>query len=568
MVELTVALHYLLDSPEDPIIWDVGHQAYIHKILTSRKNALSSIRSLNGLSGFPKRSESPHDVFGTGHASTAISAALGMATASQLSGKYLRTHIAVVGDGALTGGLSFEGLNNAGVSNANLIIILNDNSISIDPAVGALSHYLEQKPFETLAPSRGVADGRTKRPKNNLEVPHGLKATNISPSHFFESLNLHYHGPVDGHDMEALLEALKEIRALKGPRILHIKTVKGKGYSVAEANQVTWHAPGKFDKITGQRVKSTNNGSIKLKYQDVFGQTLVKIATENSDVVGITPAMPSGSSMNALIEAFPERAFDVGIAEEHAVTFAAGLAVNGKIPFCCIYSSFLQRAYDQVIHDVCLQNLHVVFCIDRSGLVGEDGPTHHGVYDMAFLRIVPNLVLAAPKDEAELSDLLYTASVWKQGPFAIRYPRGLGEGVDVNTEFKTIAVGESECLLSGKGLAILAFGNRVHPSLRAIEASGLPVGLYNMRFVKPLDHSALDEIAETYDQIITLEDGAIAGGAGSAVIEYYSQKQIPIRIHQMGIKDEFIEHGSQTELYSICQIDEAGILNKIKEIWE
>ena len=564
-----MALHYLFDSPYDQIVWDVGHQAYIHKILTSRKEALSTIRSLNGISGFPKRTESVHDVFGTGHASTAISAALGMATASQLNGDHLKTHIAVIGDGALTGGLAFEGLNNAGVSLANLIIILNDNSISIDPAVGALSHHLEKTPNIHPSNSRGVADGRTKRSKNPIEFQqHGLKATNISPSQFFESLNLHYDGPIDGHDLPKLLRSLQNIRALKGPRILHIKTVKGKGYSVAEKNQVTWHAPGKFDKLTGVRVKTQTEGLKRIKYQDAFGNTLMELAKNDQKIVGITPAMPSGSSLNNFIESYPERAFDVGIAEEHAVTFAAGLAVNGQIPFCCIYSSFLQRAYDQVIHDVCLQKLPVIFCIDRAGIVGEDGPTHHGVFDIAYLRVIPNLVLAAPKDEGELCDLLYTASLWKNGPFAIRYPRGFGEGVNIPTKRSKIAVGESELLLLGKKVVVLAFGNRVYPSRSAIENSGFPVGLYNMRFAKPLDIDMLNEVASNYDHVITVEDGVICGGLGSSILEHFSSLESAPKVHLMGIKDSFVDHGPQGELYRVCGIDKDGILKKIQEVWE
>ncbi|MBI1185237.1 1-deoxy-D-xylulose-5-phosphate synthase [bacterium] len=567
VVELSVALHYVFDTPHDRVVWDVGHQAYVHKILTGRAKDLATMRTLNGISGFPKRSESEYDTFGTGHASTAISAALGMAIGSQLKGQHLTQHIAVVGDGALTGGLAFEGLNNAGVSNANLLIVLNDNSISIDHAVGALSQNLDAgQQAQARNLTRGIADGRTKRPKTaSYFKEKGIKATNLSPKDFFEALNLHYHGPIDGHDLPTLINTLQELKAEKGPRILHIKTVKGKGYLPAEENQVTWHSPGKFDKLTGKIIKPKKSGNEPLKYQEVFGRSLVELAENNSQIVAITPAMPSGSSVNYFMEKFPERAYDVGIAEEHAVTFAAGLATEQMVPFCIIYSTFLQRAYDQVIHDVCLQNLPVVFCIDRAGIVGQDGPTHHGLFDIAYLRIIPNLVVSAAANERELRNLMFTAMQSKQ-PFAIRYPRGSGELVEWQTPFEPIALGKGQVLHEGENVAVVALGNRVAAAEKAIALSGRNITLVNMRFVKPLDEDLLHHLATNHEAIITVEDGVVTGGMGSAVLEFLARHGYQLKTRLLGFPDEFVPHGSPSELYKLYGVDEIGIAKTINEV--
>lgn len=568
VVELSVALHYVFNTPTDQLIWDVGHQAYVHKILTERKDLLKEIRTKSGISGFPKIDESPFDAFGTGHASTSISAALGMAVASQIKGEHLKNHIAVIGDGALTGGMAFEGLNNAGVSNANLIIILNDNSISIDHAVGALSHNLESliDDQEHLNITRGVSDGRTKRPKKQLSFKEqGLKAINISPQQFFESLNLKYNGPIDGHNLPLLLKELGNLQAEKGPRILHIKTVKGKGYKPAEENQVTWHSPGKFDKLTGNIIKSENTAPKPPKYQEVFGNTLVELAKENPKIVGITPAMPSGSSMNIFMKAYPERAFDVGIAEEHAVTFSAGLATQGLLPFCNIYSTFLQRAYDQLIHDVCLQKLKVVFCIDRAGIVGEDGPTHHGVFDIAFLRTVPNIIIACPRNESELRNIMYSAQ-YVDLPIAIRYPRGSGELVNWQTPFKRIEIGKSELLRTGESIAILALGNRVSTARKAIEIAGINATIIDAKFAKPIDQEMILTISKTHKTIVTIEDGMLAGGFGSAVLEYLNDIEYKGQIKRLGYPDEFIAHGTPNELFAEYDLDEMGISKTLKAL--
>lgn len=562
VIELTVALHYLFDTPNDQLVWDVGHQAYAHKVLTGRMEELHNIRQYGGISGFPKREESEYDAFGTGHASTSISAALGMATAAQLSGNSTQQHIAVIGDGALTGGLAFEGLNNAGVSNANLLIVLNDNAISIDPAVGALSQNLD-----TSATYSITTKDAEKGPKPNLAYfkKRGIKATSISPKQFFESLSVPYYGPVDGHDLRALMEALKEIKELKGPRILHVKTVKGKGYLPAERNQVTWHAPGKFDKLTGERAPVPSGKP--LKYQEVFGHTLCELAEQNDKIVGITPAMPSGSSLNIFMKQFPKRAFDVGIAEEHAVTFAAGLAAQQFVPFCNIYSTFLQRSYDQVIHDVCLQKLPVVFCIDRAGIVGEDGPTHHGAFDISILRSIPNITVAAPSNARELRNMMYTAQFADQA-FAIRYPRGRTLGREWQFEFERIEIGISERLRKGEKVAVLALGNRVSEAEKAIENSGLNASLWNMRFVKPLDEAAVLQAAQTHDALLTVEDGSLAGGFGTAVLELLNQHQVYKSVKRIGIPDEFVGHGSPASLYKDYGMDAAGIEETLKSLWK
>jgi len=566
VVELTVAIHYLFNTPVDQLIWDVGHQAYAHKMITGRLKDLPNIRKYGGISGFPKRDENEYDAFGTGHASTSISAALGMAVAAQLSGDYQKQHIAVIGDGALTGGLAFEGLNNAGVSSANLIIILNDNSISIDPAVGALSQNLEHFNEAGLSnKTRGIADGRTKRPKTSAYwKDKGMKATNISPRHFFESLNIPYHGPVDGNNLNELLNALRELKSMKGPRMLHIKTVKGKGYPPAEENQVTWHAPGKFDKLTG--IRKSNPKSTTARYQEVFGQSLCELAEGNQKIVGITPAMPSGSSLNLFMDAFPDRAFDVGIAEEHAVTFSAGLATQGFIPYCNIYSTFLQRAYDQVIHDVCLQKLPVVFCLDRAGIVGEDGPTHHGVFDLSLLRTIPNIIISAPRNGSQLRNLLYTAQLGLDLPIAIRYPRGKVPDENWYGEFEKTDIGKAEVIKKGNNLAVLALGNRVLPALKVIEANNLDVTLVDMQFLKPLDTECLLSLVMHHTHFLTIEDGALNGGLGSAVLEFFSENSIKANVLRLGLPDEFIEHGSPADLYAQYNLDENGILRAIKNL--
>lgn len=566
VVELTVAIHYLFNTPQDQLVWDVGHQSYSHKVLTGRMYELPNIRKFGGISGFPSRSESAYDSFGTGHASTSISAALGMATAAQLSGNLKQQHIAVIGDGALTGGLAFEGLNNAGVSNANLLIILNDNAISIDPAVGALSQNLE---FVARMENQSI-DSRTEEPKEEKRSlayfkKRGIKATSISPQQFFESLSIPYYGPVDGHNLEDLLEALSTVKSEPGPRILHVKTLKGKGYPPAERNQVTWHAPGKFDKLTGEREPKPNDRP--LKYQEVFGHTLCELAQNNPKVVGITPAMPSGSSLNLFMKEFPKRAFDVGIAEEHAVTFSAGLASQNFVPFCNIYSTFLQRSYDQVIHDVCLQKLPVVFCIDRAGIVGEDGPTHHGMFDISLLRAIPNLVIAAPSDARTLRNMMYTAQFSKLA-FAIRYPRGRTPDLTWKYDFEKIEIGKSEELLQGQKVAIFCVGNRLQAAKQAIMSSGHNAGLWDVRFVKPLDEDAVLKAAKTYDSILTIEDGCLAGGFGSAVLELLSEKGLTTPVKRLGFPDEFVGHGHPDELYGKYGLDSDGIAKALKELWK
>ena len=532
VIELTIALHYVFDTPNDLLVWDVGHQAYGHKILTGRKDKFHTNRQLGGISGFPKRSESIYDTFGVGHSSTSISAALGMAIASQLKGED-KNHIAVIGDASIASGMAFEGLNHAGVTHANLMVILNDNAIGIDPSVGALKNYLTS-----------VKSG--KNPKQNNMI---------------KSLNFDYSGPVDGHDFEALISELERLKKVKGPKFLHIITTKGKGLQQAEENQVTYHAPGKFDATTGE-IHPKSEENVPPKFQDVFGWTLVELATNNPKIIGITPAMPSGSSLKFMMDAFPDRAFDVGIAEQHAVTLAAGMATQGMVVFCNIYSTFLQRAYDQVIHDVALQNLPVIFCLDRAGLVGEDGATHHGVFDLAYLRSVPNMIIYAPKDEIDLRNILYTASLGLNHPIAIRYPRGRGKYLNyklqiANYEFQKIEIGIAHLLQSGTKIAVLStgfIGNNVSLALNKISNKN-DIAHYDFGFVKPLDENLLHEIFLKYKSIITIEDGVIKGGFGSAIIEFASENKYSIPIKTLGVPDEFIEHGTVEELQKICQID-------------
>ena len=528
VVELTIALHYVFNTPEDLLIWDVGHQAYGHKILTGRRENFHTNRQLNGISGFPKRSESVYDAFGVGHSSTSISAALGMAIASNLKGDFDRHHIAVIGDASIASGMAFEGLNHAGVTDANLLVILNDNAIGIDPSVGALKNYLT-----------AVKEGKNPK-KNNM----------------IKSLNFDYSGPIDGHDIFAVIQELKRLKKVKGPKFLHIITTKGKGLQQAEENQVQYHAPGKFDKITGE-IPLKSEGNLPPKYQDVFGLTLLDLAKANEKIIGITPAMPSGSSLKFMMDAFPKRAFDVGIAEQHAVTLSAGMATQGMVVFCNIYSTFLQRAYDQVIHDVALQDLPVIFCLDRAGLVGEDGATHHGVFDLAYLRCIPNMIIYAPLNEIALRNILYTAQLGLNHPIAIRYPRGRGQIADWQQPFEKIEIGEANCLKKGSKVAILSNGTIGINVALALTKINHPetIAHYDFAFVKPLDEKLLHSIFNSFEAIITVEDGVIKGGFGSAILEFSAQNNYTRIVKTLGIPDEFIEHGTVEELQRYCKID-------------
>ena len=526
VVELTIALHYVFNTPDDVLIWDVGHQAYGHKILTGRKHQFHTNRQHNGLSGFPKRDESVYDAFGTGHSSTSISAALGMAIASQLKGES-RQHIAVIGDASIASGMAFEGLNHAGVTTANLLVVLNDNAIGIDPSVGALKQYLTN-----------VKKGTQKQ------------------DNIFEALNFEYSGPIDGHDMTALITELERLKTIEGPKFLHIITTKGKGLKQAETDQVTYHAPGKFDATTGDLIAKTNH-KLPPKYQDVFGLTLVELARANPTIVGITPAMPTGSSLKYMMGALPDRAFDVGIAEQHAVTMAAGMATQGLIPFCNIYSTFLQRAYDQIIHDVALQNLPVIFCIDRAGLVGEDGATHHGVFDLAYLRCIPNLIIFAPRNEMELRNIMYTAQKGLKQPIAIRYPRGRGVTPDWKSAFEPIEIGTGVQLEHGENLAILSVGAISNTVSKAID--GLNCAHYDLRFVKPLDEPLLHTVFKTYSKLITIEDGVISGGFGSAILEFAAAHHYKNDVIVKGIPDAFIEQGAVDTLFETLKLDSQNL---------
>lgn len=535
VVELTLAIHYVFDTPNDLLVWDVGHQAYGHKILTGRKDKFDTNRQFGGISGFPKREESVYDTFGTGHSSTSISAALGMAIASKLKGKNHKQHIAVIGDASIASGMAFEGLNHAGVTDANLLVILNDNAIGIDPSVGALKQYLTN-----------VKKGTQKQ------------------DNIFEALNFDYSGPIDGHDLPKLIAELNRLKHLKGPRFLHVITTKGKGLKLAEENQVVYHAPGKFDAKTGNLVPK-NLDKKPPKYQDVFGLTLLELAKNNKKIIGITPAMPTGSSLKYMMEAFPDRAFDVGIAEQHAVTLAAGMATQGYIPYCTIYSTFLQRAYDQVIHDVALQNLPVVFCVDRAGLVGEDGATHHGVFDLAYLRCIPNLIVFAPRNEMELRNILYTAQKKLKNPIAIRYPRGNGVTIDWEQPFKEISIGEGVLLKEGIDIAILSIGaiaKNVSIAINNIKQSDR-IAHIDMRFVKPLDETLLHEVCKKYSTIITVEDGSKKGGFGSAILEFLAENKYTNSVEVIGIPDTFIEQGTIAELQILTGIDSKSIEKKL-----
>lgn len=577
VVELTVALHYAFNTPYDQLVWDVGHQAYGHKILTGRRNVFHTNRIYQGISGFPKRSESEYDTFGVGHSSTSISAALGMAVASRLKGEADRQHVAIIGDGAMTAGLAFEGLNHGGVEDSNLLVVLNDNCMSIDPNVGALKEYLTD--ITTSHTYNKVKDevwnilGKISKFGPNAQAiaqkfENALKSAVLKHSNMFESLRFRYFGPIDGHDVNHLVKVMRDLRDIPGPKILHCITVKGKGYELAEKDQTKWHAPGLFDKITGEIFKPVNTKPSPPKYQDVFGNTLVELAVKNKKIVGVTPAMPSGCSMNIMMKAIPERAFDVGIAEQHAVTFSAGMATQGMIPFCNIYSSFMQRAFDQVVHDVALQNLHVVFCLDRGGLAGADGPTHHGVFDFAYFRCIPNMVVASPMNEEELRNMMFTASR-HNGPFSIRYPRGNGVMVDWKTPLKEMKVGTGRLLREGEEIAILSVGhpgNFAEDACNQLAKEGFYPAHYDMRFVKPLDEEMLHEVFSKYKKVITVEDHAIQGGFGSAVSEFMTDHNYSIAMTRLGVPDRFIEHGEQKELYDECHFDAKAIMNAVRQL--
>lgn len=580
VVELTVALHYVFNTPDDLLVWDVGHQAYGHKILTGRRDVFHTNRTYKGISGFPKMSESEYDSFGVGHSSTSISAALGMAMASRLKGELDRQHIAVIGDGAMTGGIAFEGMNHAGVSDSNLLIILNDNCMSIDPNVGALRGYLTDittsHTYNKLKGEIWNLLGKMSHFGKNAQefgskIESSFKTLLLRHSNLFESLNIRYFGPIDGHDVDHLVHVLNDLKGIPGPKILHCLTTKGKGFSLAEKDQTKWHAPGKFDKVSGVIHKTHYEKPQPPKYQDVFGHSLVELARTNDKIMGVTPAMPTGSSMNIMMRELPERAFDVGIAEQHAVTFSAGLASQGMIPYCNIYSTFMQRAYDQVVHDVAIQNLNVVFCLDRAGLVGADGPTHHGAYDIAYLRSIPNMIISAPMNELELRNLMFTAQLNPVGPFVIRYPRGNGINPDWQQPFEAMEIGKGKQICDGEDIAILTIGtvgNYALHAIRDLQEDGISPALYNMRFVKPLDTDLLASVFSRFDKIITVEDGCLPGGFGSAIIEFMADHDHQARILRLGIPDEVIEQGSPEQLQKECGYDAQAIRNAVLQMME
>jgi 1-deoxy-D-xylulose-5-phosphate synthase len=576
---LSVALHYVFNTPYDQLVWDVGHQAYGHKILTGRRDNFPSNRKYNGLSGFPKRSESEYDTFGVGHSSTSISAALGMAMASHYKGEKDRQHIAVIGDGALTAGLAFEAMNHAGIEKSNVLIILNDNNMSIDPNVGALKEYLTDittsHTYNELRDNVWKALGKLPIGKNYSremasKVEASLKGLVSKSSNLFEALQLRYFGPIDGHNVTKLIDTFNDLKDIPGPKILHIKTVKGKGYALAEKDQTKWHAPGLFDKVTGEILKKTFDAPQPPKYQDVFGHTIIELAEMNPKIMGVTPAMPSGSSLKFMMDKMPDRAFDVGICEQHAVTLSAGMATQGLRVFCNIYSSFMQRAYDMVIHDVAIQKLPVIFCLDRAGLVGEDGPTHHGCYDIAFMRCIPNIVVSAPMNESELRDLMYTAQLeTNEYPFVIRYPRGEGVLVDWKTPMKEIQIGKGRKLKDGDEIAILTFGhpgNFASSAIRDVKSEGINPAHYDMRFAKPIDEEMLHEVFAKYKKIITVEDGTVVGGFGSAILEFMNNFGYKADVKIMGIPDRLVEHGTPKQLYDEIGIDANGIAIEIRKM--
>jgi len=578
VIELTVALHYIYNTPYDQLVWDVGHQAYGHKILTGRRNSFVTNRKYKGISGFPKRSESEYDTFGVGHSSTSISAALGMAIAAKLKGEN-RKSIAVIGDGAMTAGLAFEALNHAGVSDADMLVILNDNCMSIDPNVGALKEYLTD-----ITTSHAYNKLRDDLWKMLGKLPVGkkfsrdiaskmeasLKGMVSKSSNLFEALNLRYFGPIDGHNITKLVDTLEDLRNIPGPKLLHIITVKGKGYTLAEKDQTKWHAPGLFDKVTGEIYKKKFDAPQPPKYQDVFGHTIIELAEKNEKIIGITPAMPSGSSLKFMMEKMPQRALDVGICEQHAVTLSAGLATQGMKVFCNIYSSFMQRAYDQAVHDVAIQKLSVIFCLDRAGLVGEDGPTHHGAYDIAYFRCIPNMIVSAPMNEQQLRNLMYTAQLDSiKNPFVIRYPRGEGVMPEWKTPLEEIPIGKGRKIKDGKDVAILTFGhpgNFATAAIRQLRTEGIDPAHYDMRFAKPLDEMLLHEVFAKYTKIVTVEDGTIVGGFGSAILEFMNQHKYVAEVKLLGIPDRIVEHGTPKELHRECGYDAEGIATSVREL--
>ena len=579
VVELSVALHYIYNTPYDQLVWDVGHQAYGHKILTGRRDNFPTNRKYRGLSGFPKRSESEYDTFGVGHSSTSISAALGMAMAAKYKGENDRKVVAVIGDGAMTAGLAFEGLNHAGVADADLLIVLNDNCMSIDPNVGALKEYLTdittsptynklRDEVWNLLGKLPVGKNFSRDMASKLEA--GMKGMVSKSSNLFEALNLRYFGPIDGHNITKLVDTLKDLKNIPGPKLLHIVTVKGKGYDLAEKDQTKWHAPGLFDKVTGEIHKKKFDLPQAPKYQDVFGYTIIELAEKNDKIFGITPAMPSGSSLKYMMEKMPHRAFDVGIAEQHAVTLSAGMATQGMKVFCNIYSSFMQRAYDQVVHDVAIQKLPVIFCLDRAGLVGDDGPTHHGCYDIPYMRCIPNMVVSAPMNESELRNLMYTAQLDStKDPFVIRYPRGEGVMPEWKTEMREIKIGTGRKLKDGTDIAILSLGhpgNFAAAAIRDLKNDGLNPAHYDMRFAKPLDEEMLHEVFSKFEKIITVEDGTVVGGFGSAVLEFMNEHNYKAEINILGIPDRLVEHGTPKELHHECGYDTQAIKETVLEM--
>jgi 1-deoxy-D-xylulose-5-phosphate synthase len=579
VVELSVALHYVFNTPYDQLVWDVGHQAYGHKILTGRREEFITNRQYNGLSGFPRRSESQYDTFGVGHSSTSISAALGMAMAAKYKGEKDRKAVAIIGDGAMTAGLAFEGMNHAGVADTDLLIILNDNCMSIDPNVGALKEYLTDI---AMSPTYNKLKDDIWKALGKLpvgghfsrdiasKIDHSIKGFISRSSNLFEALKLRYFGPIDGHNTSKLVDTLNDLKNIPGPKLLHIITVKGKGFSLAEKDQTKWHAPGLFDKITGEIYKKRFETPQPPKYQDVFGLTLIELAEKNPKIFGVTPAMPSGSSLKFMMEKMPDRAFDVGICEQHAVTLSAGMATQGLKVFCNIYSSFMQRAYDQVIHDVAIQQLPVVFCLDRAGLVGEDGATHHGAYDIAFMRCIPNMIVSAPMNESELRDLLYTAQLESiSQPFVIRYPRGEGVMPVWKTPMKEIPIGKGRKLRDGQDIAILSLGhpgNFVSAAIRELRGEGLSPAHYDMRFAKPLDEEMLKEVFENYPRIITVEDGTVTGGFGSAILEFQAAHNYQATVRILGIPDRIVEQGTPRELQHECGFDAPAIIAAVREM--
>ena len=579
VVELSVALHYVYNTPYDQLVWDVGHQAYGHKILTGRRDNFHTNRKYGGLSGFPKRTESPYDAFGVGHSSTSISAALGMAIAAKYNGEKDRKSVAVIGDGSMTAGMAFEAMNHAGVTDADMLVILNDNCMSIDPNVGSLREYLtdittshtynklKDDIWNTLG-KLPIGGNFSREMASKLE--HSIKGFINKRSNLFESMNMRYFGPIDGHNITKLVDTLKDLRDIPGPKLLHIITTKGKGYALAEKDQTKWHAPGLFDKVTGEIFKKTFDTPQPPKYQDVFGKTIVELAEKNKKIFGITPAMPSGSSLKFMMDEMPDRAFDVGICEQHAVTLSAGMATQGLKVFCNIYSSFMQRAYDQVVHDVAIQKLPVVFCLDRAGLVGDDGPTHHGVYDIPYMRCIPNMIVSAPMNESELRDLMYTAQLDSINlPFVIRYPRGEGMMPEWKTTMKEIEIGKGRKLKDGKDIAILSFGhpgNFAAAAIRNLISEGITPGHYDMRFAKPLDEEMLHEVFSRYSKIITVEDGTVVGGIGAAILEFMATHGYKADVSILGIPDRIVEHGSQKELHKECHYDADAIAATAREM--